>query len=437
MGSQPKAPDPYDTAQAQMSANIGTAAANMSMNTINQNGPWGSIGYEQTGTVTIQGPDGKPIEVPRYTQTTTLSPEQQALYDRGTAAQGNIASLAQQMSGSLGNTLSKPMDTSGLPDLQSNFGSGYNAKFNTKFNGDLGLQTNLGLQTTYAGADDFSADRDAYTNALLARGAGDRASQEADLRTTLANKGIREGTAAWDSEMERLARQNTDERYAAYLAGGQEQARMVEMARNAAAFGNNALTTQGNFANNAKAQQGLFGLSAQQAGIAAQQAGNDAAMASAQFNNAARAQGLQERTNLRNQPLNELTSLLGQSQVQAPSYQGTPQVGVANTNVAGLVQQDYQNRLSASQGAMGGLFGLGGSILGAAGNAGGFGALFSDERLKTDIKRVGTTDSGTPIYTYRYIWGGPVQMGVMAQDVPEAAIETESGYLAVEYGKVQ
>lgn len=36
---------------------------------------------------------------------------------------------------------------------------------------------------------------------------------------------------------------------------------------------------------------------------------------------------------------------------------------------------------------------------------------------------MGQTDEGTPIYTYRYVWGGPVQMGVMAQDVPDAAID--------------
>jgi hypothetical protein len=64
----------------------------------------------------------------------------------------------------------------------------------------------------------------------------------------------------------------------------------------------------------------------------------------------------------------------------------------------------------------------------------------SDERLKTDIERVGKTDDGLPIYTYRYKAGGPPMMGVMAQDVaevkPEAVGYLPSGYLGVDYAQV-
>lgn len=431
---QPKAPDPYDTAQAQMGANIGTAAANMSMNTTNQYGPWGSVEYSQSGTVSVMGPDGKPIEVPRYTQTTTLSPEQQGLYDAGTAAQGNLANLAKQLSGSLGSSLGRPMDTSGLPSLQSDFGPNYNANFN----GNLGLQTDAGLQTSlgpgyatsYAGADDFSADRQRVEDALWERTAGDRSAQEAAIRTTLANKGIKEGTAAWNSEMERMTRQNTDARLATIAAGGQEQQRMVEMARQAALFGNESLLSQfgaenaaklagAQFGNDALSQQGLFGLSAQQAQ-------NAAAAGQAGFSNQARAQGMQEAFDLRNQPLNEMNAMLSGSQVQAPSYAATPQVGVGGVDVAGLINNNYNQQVASNNAAMGGLFGLGAAGIG----------LFSDERLKTDVHRVGTTDGGVPIYTYRYVWGGPVQMGVMAQDVPEAAFKDPSGYLKVDYSRV-
>ena len=66
--------------------------------------------------------------------------------------------------------------------------------------------------------------------------------------------------------------------------------------------------------------------------------------------------------------------------------------------------------------------------------------LFSDRRVKEDIKRVGKTDEGTPIYTYRYKWGGPRQMGVMAQDVertnPEAVKRHPFGIKMVDYSKV-
>lgn len=51
----------------------------------------------------------------------------------------------------------------------------------------------------------------------------------------------------------------------------------------------------------------------------------------------------------------------------------------------------------------------------------------SDIRVKTDISRVGTLDNGLPVYAYRYKWGGPMQIGVMAQEVeqvnPHAVVE--------------
>ena len=78
-----------------------------------------------------------------------------------------------------------------------------------------------------------------------------------------------------------------------------------------------------------------------------------------------------------------------------------------------------------------------GTAIGAIG--GGIIGALSDKRAKTDIKRVGKTDDGLPVYTYRYKAGGPVQMGVMAQDVqkktPDAVFDA-GGLLAVDYTKV-
>lgn len=50
--------------------------------------------------------------------------------------------------------------------------------------------------------------------------------------------------------------------------------------------------------------------------------------------------------------------------------------------------------------------------------------VFSDRRVKEDIKEVGILHNGLPVYSYKYKWGGPEHIGVMAQDVekihPEA-----------------
>lgn len=65
--------------------------------------------------------------------------------------------------------------------------------------------------------------------------------------------------------------------------------------------------------------------------------------------------------------------------------------------------------------------------------------MSSDRRLKTDIKRVGTTDGGLPIYTYKYKGQNTTQMGVMAQDVekvnPDAVAEF-NGFKAVNYSLI-
>ena len=64
--------------------------------------------------------------------------------------------------------------------------------------------------------------------------------------------------------------------------------------------------------------------------------------------------------------------------------------------------------------------------------------LPSDERLKTDIDRVGTAANGLPLYHFRYKGHPQVFEGVMAQDVlahtPDAVQTMPGGYLAVDYG---
>ena len=61
----------------------------------------------------------------------------------------------------------------------------------------------------------------------------------------------------------------------------------------------------------------------------------------------------------------------------------------------------------------------------------------SDIRLKTDIRRVGTTAHDLPLYTFRYIGKDGQYEGVMAQDVlkvmPIAVSVGEDGYYRVNY----
>jgi len=61
---------------------------------------------------------------------------------------------------------------------------------------------------------------------------------------------------------------------------------------------------------------------------------------------------------------------------------------------------------------------------------------FSDARLKEDIKLVGKSPWGINIYSFKYKHTDGTYEGVMAQEVPWAREMTDTGYYAVDYGKV-
>lgn len=68
-------------------------------------------------------------------------------------------------------------------------------------------------------------------------------------------------------------------------------------------------------------------------------------------------------------------------------------------------------------------------------------SMYSDKRVKEDIKKVGKTDEGMPIYTYKYKGSPKTQMGVMAQDVkkkkPSALGPVLGGMMTVDYSKIK
>lgn len=316
----PKAPDPAATAAAQGQWNSFTAQQQQAMNMTNQNSPWGSLTYDQTGSQTIIDPNGRPVEVPRYTANTTLTPQQQSIYDQSQDAELNLATIANEQSGRVGEILNNPFE------------------FN---NSD---------------AEQWSYDL-ASPRILQQQG-----KNESALRSQLIASGIRPGTANWDSEMARLTNANSDQLNQLALTG--------------------------------------------------------------------RGQAFSEALAERNQPLNEIIGLMSGSQIQNPNstFAQTPQSQVAGVDYSGLVQNKFNaetQAYNAKTGALGGLFGAGLS-------------LFSDARLKTNVVRIGATDAGQPIYSYKYIWGSPTHIGVMAQESPEEAVSMhESGFMMVDYSRVK
>lgn len=172
MVSTPKAPDPVATAKAQGQMNKETAIAQANLNAVDYVTPYGNITTTQTGTWA----DG----TPKYTQTTSLSAAQQAVLDQTQGAQQNLAELANKQSGFLNEYLDKPFT--------------------------------FDNQAAETWAYDLASPR------ILQQ----QQQNEEQLRSTLAAKGIREGSAAWNAEMQRLTNANTDQLNQLALTGRQQ-----------------------------------------------------------------------------------------------------------------------------------------------------------------------------------------------------------------------
>lgn len=145
-----------------------------------------------------------------------------------------------------------------------------------------------------------------------------------------------------------------------------------------------------------------------------------------------RSQAINEALQERNQPLYEQAALSG-SGTLSPQYASTTPTSVAGTDVAGLISQDYQNKLNSynqqNSDLMGGLFSLGSAAIG-----------LSDERLKTDIEPTGEKVKGVPVKTWRWKGTGEPDVGVIAQDVerkhPTMVMKGRDGYRRVNYGRL-
>lgn len=147
-------------------------------------------------------------------------------------------------------------------------------------------------------------------------------------------------------------------------------------------------------------------------------------------------QAFQQSAFQRSQPINEISALMSGSQVAQPTMGPQQQTNMANTDVAGIYQNNFNNQMGLYNAQMNQQNAMFGGLAGIAGAGLRF-IPWSDRRLKENIRRIGTADNGLPIYSYRYVWGGPVHIGFMADDVekvaPEAVHVMPNGFKAVDY----
>ena len=325
----PPPPDPRATGQAQAASNTATATTQSILNMVDQYTPEGQVRYSRIGEEQVPDGLGGMLTVPRFRADQSLSPGQQEIFNIGQETERNIAGIGRDQSERIGGLLGTPvsMDNEAVEGRLFDLGS---RRLNPMFD-----------------------------------------QREENLRTRLANQGVRPGSAAYDAEMRQFGEGRND------------------------AFNNLLLSGRG--------------------------------------------QSVQEILAERNQPINEISALLSQSQVSQPNFINTPQTGVGGVDYTGMVNNNYNQQMNAwsqqanaarSQGnaMMGGMFGLASAGLG----------LFSDIRLKSRIRRVGTHPLGIGVYAYDIF--GRREIGVMAQELqavkPEAVAMHPSGFLTVDYDQI-
>ena len=411
---KPQAPAPPDYAAAakeQGAANLNGALASNYLNQANQVGPNGSLTYSYNPSSGHTLPDG--TFIPQTTATTTLSPEQQKLYDQNAQISTSLNGLAQKGVGFVDQATSHPL-TAGQ------FG---------------GVQTSLPgqpLQTAYdyshvskiPGMDDFGKQRDDVTAALMSRMQPQLDAARASRENHLANQGIMSGSEAYGTEQRYLGQNENDARMQALLAGSQEQGRLFGQGMDAHNSGISDARSQGDFNNQSKSAMFGQGLS------------------SGQFANQAQQQAIQEADYFKNQPLNMLNALRSGNQVSMPQFgsvAGGSQVAAAPVYAATNDMYQAQNAQYNTQ--MQGY----GALMGGLGQIGGAAMHFipgfqaSDRRLKKNIKKLGKAISGLGIYSYNYIVDAKPHFGYMADEVEKLfpdAVRYVDGYAQVDYARV-
>lgn len=442
----PPVPDYAAAATAQGQANLQAGQQTASLSNPNIVSPYGN----QTVTYAATGPNGDM----QPTVTQTLNPDAQAALTGQQKTQAALAGLAQQGITQAQNILGKPFEYNG-PSIQTWLP--YAGSVNKGPSADA-----YGLAGSVNPAQYGSAQRNLDLSGVAAMpvNAGTTGQQailsrlqpqiqqnNQALAQQLANQGITPGSEAYNNAMRTQGQQNNDLYTQAALQGIN-----LDLSANQQGFGQ-ALSKAGLY-NSGLGQDFSQGLEAQnQANAAVGQNFGQAATAAglynqaqnqqfnqglqgAQFGNTAAQQSLAQQLQLYNQPLNTITALMSGSQIQNPQFQGYTGANIAAAPVFQGVQAGDQSALqrygiqSANANAANqGLF----SALGAGASALG---MFSDERLKSDIVKVGTHPLGVGVYEYNIF--GRRERGVLAQEVqrvrPEAVYEHPSGFLMVDYG---
>lgn len=475
----PEVPNPYQVARAQSAADIRTAKANTLMGNADEVNPYGSVDYKITDWKDVgTGHDGNKIKIPIYTRTVSLADAQREMLHQQNRIGINLNETALKQSNRIDNLLSSPiLEKNIAPDAVTHLTNTdplkatFNAPDVQLYNGNAPRLANTA--TTFGDAGDiqrsigptnYADQRKEVEDAIYSRLNPQLERDKTALEARLVNQGFARGSAGFREQMDEFNRQSNDARMQAVLAGGGEQSRLAGLALQSGNFTNAAqgqaygqALGRGQFAQGAIDQNNKTDLAEFQAGItgnqqhnatvdqAYKQANNEADFFNrtqdqilnqsgqrGAFQNHARAANLSEQFGLRNQPINEISALMNGGQVTMPQFPQFNYTPMSSVPVGQYVYQSAAMQNQANAASMGGLYGLGSSLLYGLG-----GLMGSDRRLKKNITELGASlKNGAKLYAYEYLGEAKRRVGVMADELEKVmpgAVHVVNGFRAVDY----
>ena len=422
--SAPPAPDYLGAATAQAQA---SEKATNTQNFANRpviNTPFGTQSWDTNAV--IDPASGQ--KVTQWTQNTTLAPGLQDALDYQIDTQVGRSKLASGFMDLVKDEYKQPFDYAGLPKM-------------AEVNAPASLTTNLtdytpGLQTAFNFGSVPTIDsgfRDQVATQLMERMQPVHDYQQNQLETKLANQGFTQGSEAYNRALNELNQRQAMERFQALDQSGNEAQRLFNMQMQSQNTGYNQNMGAAQFSNQALGQASALDMARMNAMNQATSQQQGLNQTYANYQNQLRQQAIAEEMQRRGMSLNEMNALLSGQQVNLPQMPSFVQSGRAETpNILGATQMGYDAQLGAVN-AQNALFG---NLLGAGAQLGSAAFMFSDRRLKSNIRRVGTHAIGVGIYDYTMM--GMPQRGVIAQEVaqvrPDLVRRHASGYLMVDYG---
>jgi len=302
MVSQPRAPDPYQTASAQNAQNAFASQFSTGSGNANEVNPYGSVSYNQTGQTPIYSNGQLTGYAPQWTKTTSLSPDQQKLLGLETQSRYNLGTAGVEGSQRLRDALNKPVDPSQWTPWQTSLPQ-------QELRQDQGVTDRAGIE---------KALMESYNRNV----APTEQAQEANL----AARGLSPGATGYSQYQKTRDDSRAEAARQAYLASGNES-------RAAQAAYNDVGTQRFNM--------------------------NQAA--NSYLNNLRGAQ-MQEAYQTRSQPINEITALMSGSQATIPQFQAFQGSPVQASNIAQYISDNYRNQAQQAANTNAGIFGLAGGL---------------------------------------------------------------------------